>query len=188
MAERALHGHSHELTEHNIGIAVFGKAADYSPVEDSSVRVHARQLRLKLHEYFDGEGRGENMIVEIPKGSYAPVFRSAKPTPSEPIPILAPVPVASVPVRTRLFPAFIPWTIAALLAIACLVLSIRLTNAPSQPGKTPWPLCDVFDGINHTQIVIADVNYGMLRIASQQEGSLKSISGQTCSGVLLPNI
>jgi hypothetical protein len=53
MAERALHGHSHELTEHNIGIAVFGKAADYSPVEDSSVRVHARQLRLKLHEYFD---------------------------------------------------------------------------------------------------------------------------------------
>jgi hypothetical protein len=41
-------------------------------VEDSSVRVHARQLRLKLHEYFDGEGREEPMIVEIPKGAYNP--------------------------------------------------------------------------------------------------------------------
>ena len=46
-------------------------------MEDSSVRVHARQLRLKLHEYFDGVGRDETMIVEIPKGAYAPVFRVA---------------------------------------------------------------------------------------------------------------
>jgi len=173
MAERAIHGHSHELTEHNIGIAVFGKSPDYSPVEDSSVRVHARQLRLKLHEYFDGEGRGESMIVEIPKGSYAPVFRSVKPAPAEPVPIIAPVPVVSTPERTRGFPAFIPWTIAALFAIACVVLSIRLLNAPPKPVPAPWPLSDVFDGTNHTQIVIADVNYGMLRIASQQEGSLE---------------
>ena len=173
MAERAIHGHSHELTEHNIGIAVFGKSPDYSPVEDSSVRVHARQLRLKLHEYFDGEGRGESMIVEIPKGSYVPVFRSAKPAPAEPVPIVAPAPVVPVPERSRRFPAFIPWTVAALLAIACVALSVRLLNAPPKPAPTPWPLSDIFDGINHAQIVIADVNYGMLRIASQQEGSLE---------------
>src|SRR5271157_3846590 len=63
MAERSLHGHIQDLTEHQIGSAVFGKAKDYSVVEDSSVRVHVRQLRLKLHEYFDGEGRGETLIV-----------------------------------------------------------------------------------------------------------------------------
>jgi len=83
------------------------------------------------------------------------------------------VPVVSVPEETRGLTAYVPWAVAAVLAIACLVLSIRLTNAPAQPGKTPWPPSDVFDGINHTQIVIADVNYGMLRIASQQEGSLE---------------
>src|ERR1039457_5984849 len=75
LAERSLHGQPQDLTEHRIGSAVFGKARDYSVVEDSSVRVHVRQLRLKLHEYFDGEGRGEAAIVEIPKGAYTTLFR-----------------------------------------------------------------------------------------------------------------
>ena len=75
MAERTIHGHPQDLTEHRIGSAVFGKPDDYSVVEDSSVRVHVRQLRLKLHEYFDGEGRDETCIVEIPKGAYTTVFR-----------------------------------------------------------------------------------------------------------------
>ena len=59
-------------------------------------------------------------------------------------------------------------------------------NAPAQPGKTPWPLSDIFDGINHTQIVIADVNYGMLRIASQQEGSLEEYLRPDMQRILTP--
>ncbi|MGC2163922.1 MAG: hypothetical protein WA634_18620 [Silvibacterium sp.] len=173
MAERALHGHSHELTEHNIGIAVFGKAADYSPVEDSSVRVHARQLRLKLHEYFDGEGRGETMIVEIPKGSYTPIFRSARQVPADPPQAVVSMPVITAPEKPTALRAILPWIVVALLAIACVFLSIRLAEAPSRPAPPPWPLSDVFDGTRPTQIVIADVNYGMLRIISQKEGSLE---------------
>lgn len=173
MAERALHGHGHELTEHNIGIAVFGKPADYSPVEDSSVRVHARQLRLKLHEYFDGEGRGENMIVEIPKGSYNPLFRGATQPSVEPAPApVFPVEAPSAP-KTGTVRTILPWAVAALLAIACLGLAIRLISAPSGAVPAPWPLSEVFDGTSPTRIVIADVNYGMLRIISQQEGSLE---------------
>ena len=76
MAERTLHGQPQDLSEHRIGSAVFGKPEDYSVVEDSSVRVHVRQLRLKLHEYFDGEGREEPVIVEIPKGAYTTLFRT----------------------------------------------------------------------------------------------------------------
>ena len=51
IAEQTLHGNAHELTEQHIGNALFHKPSDYSPLEDSSVRVHVRQLRLKLHEY-----------------------------------------------------------------------------------------------------------------------------------------
>lgn len=171
MAERALHGHGHELTEHNIGIAVFGKPADYSPVEDSSVRVHARQLRLKLHEYFDGEGRGESIIVEIPKGSYNPVFRESAQASLEPAP--APHAEAAPAPRPRATRTVLPWAIVAILAIACVGLTVRLLRAPSGPAPAPWPLSEVFDGSNPTSIVIADVNYGMLRIVSQQEGSLE---------------
>ena len=173
MAERALHGHGHELTEHNIGIAVFGKPADYSPVEDSSVRVHARQLRLKLHEYFDGEGRGETIIVEIPKGSYNPVFRGAAQSPVESVPASAAPEMISLTPGTRNARTILPWAVAVLLAIACLTLAIRLISAPSGPAPAPWPLSEVFDGSNPTRIVIADVNYGMLRIINQQEGSLE---------------
>ena len=45
LAERTLHGQTQDLSEHHIGSAVFGKPQDYSVVEDSSVRVHVRQLR-----------------------------------------------------------------------------------------------------------------------------------------------
>ena len=74
ITEQTIHGKAHELTEQHIGNALFHKPSDYSPLEDSSVRVHARQLRLKLHEYFNEDGRNETLILEIPKGSYAPVF------------------------------------------------------------------------------------------------------------------
>jgi hypothetical protein len=172
LAERAIHGHSHELTEHNIGIAVFSKPVDYSPVDDSSVRVHARQLRLKLHEYFDGEGRAESMIVEIPKGSYTPVFRAVREPVREPaiaLPILAPVQPA---VKTRAWGSTLPWMLAAIFAIACAVLLI-LQLRPVARMEVPWPLSEIFDGTTQTHIVTADVNYGMLRIVSQKGGSLE---------------
>jgi hypothetical protein len=79
LAERTLHGQTQDLSEHRIGSAVFGKTQDYSVLEDSSVRVHVRQLRLKLHEYFDGEGRDETCIIEIPKGAYTTLFRPVEP-------------------------------------------------------------------------------------------------------------
>jgi len=77
VTERTIHGHAHELTEQQIGSTLFHKPLGYSSLEDSSVRVHARQLRLKLHEYFDEEGRNEPLILSIPKGSYTPMFKPA---------------------------------------------------------------------------------------------------------------
>ena len=54
---------------------MFHKPSDYSSLEDSSVRVHARHLRLKLHEYFDEEGRNEPIVLTIPRGCYTPIFK-----------------------------------------------------------------------------------------------------------------
>src|SRR5207253_7149506 len=45
ITEQTIHGYGHELTEQHIGEAVFHKPSGYSPLEDSSVRVHARQDR-----------------------------------------------------------------------------------------------------------------------------------------------
>src|SRR5439155_21647466 len=77
VTERTIHGHTNELTEQQIGSKLFHKPSGYSSLEDSSVRAPARQLRLKLHEYFDEEGRNEPLILSIPKGSYTPIFKPA---------------------------------------------------------------------------------------------------------------
>ena len=74
VSERALSGRTDEITEQQIGVAVFGRRADYSPGEDSIVRSQARLLRAKLEAFFEDEGRDEPLRITIPKGTYIPVF------------------------------------------------------------------------------------------------------------------
>jgi hypothetical protein len=171
LAEQSIRGCPHELTEQHIGETVFHKPAGYTPLEDSSVRVHVRQLRLKLHEYFDGVGRDEKLIVEIPRGSYAPTFRSAKPAENATV---AAVEIA--PVKPWIRGSVLPWALCGLLVVSCAVLLYRsannVQNAVAPVTAPPWPFSQIFDGRHQTVIVVADGNYGMMRILSGQRGSL----------------
>ena len=175
VTEQTIRGHAHELTEQHIGNALFHKPSDYSPLEDSSVRVHARQLRLKLHEYFNEDGRNESLILEIPKGAYAPAFRTVTKSPSPPPVEVTPkvVPVAVWPGRTM-----VPWAICAVLAVLCVILGYRtatsggLASTAVAAAAEPWPFSQLFDARHQTLIVVADSNYGMSRILASQSGSL----------------
>jgi hypothetical protein len=167
MAERSLHGQSQDLSEHRIGSAVFGKAQGYSVVEDSSVRVHVRQLRLKLHEYFDGEGRNETIIVEIPKGAYTTLFHTVEQRVSSQ-PMLAVAHHGLKPWRQLL-----PWALAGLFFVTTLAawFGHPMVTAPALP---PWPLAPLFDSGDHpVQVVVADVNYGMTRLVDEQPVTLE---------------
>src|SRR6266550_4621138 len=113
VTERTIHGHAHELTEQQIGSTLFHKPLGYSSLEDSSVRVHARQLRLKLHEYFDEEGRNEPLILSVPKGSYTPIF---KPAAKAATPIAESAPGVS-PAVSRRNEAILAWTMCGVLII-----------------------------------------------------------------------
>ncbi len=75
LGERSLQDPAHTLHEQEIGVDVFGRQPDYDTSHDTLVRVHVSQLRKKLQDYFLAEGRDEPWIIEIPKGTYAPVFR-----------------------------------------------------------------------------------------------------------------
>lgn len=167
MAERSLHGQPQDLTEHRIGSAVFGKARDYSVVEDSSVRVHVRQLRLKLHEYFDGEGRSETAIVEIPKGAYTTLFRPVEQRAS-----IAPVAPAVRP-RSKLWLLRLPWALAGLFLLTTLAAWFRPLSVTA-PAPPPWPLAALFLPSNRpVQVVVADVNYGMTRLIDERPVTLE---------------
>src|SRR6202030_2793336 len=73
--ERALREPSVEIHEQEIGYRVFGRAPDYDTTADNIVRVTASQARKKIEQYFASEGASEPVILEIPKGHYAPIFR-----------------------------------------------------------------------------------------------------------------
>ncbi len=63
-----------ELKEFTLDIEVFEKDESFDPNIDSIVRVEASRLRSKLREYYDGEGQGDSVRIEVPKGHYVPVF------------------------------------------------------------------------------------------------------------------
>ena len=73
--ERTLQGHGDELKESVLAVEVYDRPADYNPKIDPIVRNDARRLRAKLREYYESEGSSDPVIIEIPKGSYLPVFR-----------------------------------------------------------------------------------------------------------------
>jgi hypothetical protein len=180
MAERSLRGQLQDLSEHRIGSAVFGKPQDYSVVEDSSVRVHVRQLRLKLHEYFDGEGRGETSIVEIPKGAYTTVFRSVEPrTAATPV-------LATARDGLKFWRGLLPWALAALFLATTLAAWFR---HPSAATSAPWPLAALFDASDQpVHVVVADINYGMTRLIDEQPVTLEQyLSPAYRSGDALSN-
>jgi hypothetical protein len=70
----SLEGQNRKITGQNIGIAVFGRKADYDISVDGIVRSHATRLRQRLELYFAEYGQNETLMVEIPPGSYVPVF------------------------------------------------------------------------------------------------------------------
>ncbi len=75
VVERHLEGKDEEIKESLIAVEVFGRKPDYDPQRDSIVRTEAGRLRARLIEYYAGEGSGDAVVIELPKGGYVPLFR-----------------------------------------------------------------------------------------------------------------
>src|SRR2546427_7175987 len=74
LAEHALHHPGVPLKEYQIATEVFGRPADFDPQSDSTIRVQAGRLRMKLAEYYSSEGADDPLVVELPKGTYVLSF------------------------------------------------------------------------------------------------------------------
>jgi hypothetical protein len=153
LVEETIQGRTATLTEQTIGHVLFGKPSGYSPTEDSSVRANARLLRMRLHEYYDGPGRADSLILDLPKGSYAPVFRPSVVSNQAP-----------APARFGLLRG------AAMVGAACLLCAIAgflIARWQAETAPPPsWPLSEVYDPRFRTQVVISDINLGLFRLLS----------------------
>lgn len=179
------------LTEQAIGRAVFEKTADFSPTEDSSVRVYVRQLRLRLYEYFQASGADESTIIEIPKGGYALAFHPRHvPSPKTEadahvaMPSASSVVVSERRVTKRGQPAWFPWAVVAVMTLIALVGWVRWYRSASI-ALPPWPLNLVVDSQRPTTVVLADVSY-VLRLLGDRPVTLDAYADRTYMKGLIP--
>jgi len=73
--EQELSGKGDQLKESIVGVEVFGRRPDYDVRQDSVVRTEAGKLRARLAKYYAAEGAADPLVIELPKGGYAPAFR-----------------------------------------------------------------------------------------------------------------
>ncbi|HZU29447.1 MAG TPA: tetratricopeptide repeat protein [Bryobacteraceae bacterium] len=75
LVERTLADGGASLKEFSIGVEVYGRDPNkYEPREDAIVRVDIARLRTRLQEYYNNEGRGDPLRLDLPRGSYAVIF------------------------------------------------------------------------------------------------------------------
>jgi hypothetical protein len=188
VCERALLGKTDEISEHQIGVHVFGRRPGYSPGEDNIVRNYARQLRQRLDHYFADEGRNEELRLSIPRGKYVPVFAPGKaataasqilePAPpsyedaAEPLTDAAAseVPAAAQP-ATRLWLLF--WAALLLLPVGAAVLWTLFPHAVHPSADSSHVLwTQLFDTAHQTFLVPSDDGIVMIQNLTHHSVSL----------------
>lgn len=115
ICELELAGRGNEITEYLIATEALNRPSDYAPGEDSSVRSRAHSLRRKLHEFYESETPEAEWRIDLPKGSYRPLFVHRNRNPQ----VVVPLPVEVAP-KKRGFDRFrtAMWCAFAAAAIA----------------------------------------------------------------------
>ena len=152
--EQALLGNASELKERSIGIEVFGRAPTYDANADPVVRITAGEVRKRLGLYYYDASHVGELVIELPIGSYVPLFRQPEPWP-EPSAIaqeLSSTSIATPPAETIAAPATAParrsrmgWLIGSgLLTVGCAIGAVVGLQVHPVPHPEPPSNMDRF--------------------------------------------
>jgi len=73
-----LEGREHQIKGYTVATQVLGRKPDFDPKSDPAVSIQASRLRKALERYFLVAGGDDPIRIEIPKGTYVPVFHARK--------------------------------------------------------------------------------------------------------------
>jgi hypothetical protein len=114
---------------------VFRRRPDYDVRQDSIVRTEARKLRARLAKYYGTEGAAGQVVIDLPKGGYRPVFRNVE--------VMAEVmkeETAAPRGPNRLWSRLrMPWTgfrVRGVIAVGCLAIGLAALASWQIPHKT----------------------------------------------------
>jgi hypothetical protein len=161
---------------------VFGRpdAADHRTGD--LVRAHARHLREKLARYNTGEGANDPMVMELPAGTFVPVFRERLPEERRP-------PDSAGRPWVFLIGALIAAIVCAWLAVENHDLRRRLARGrPPAAVERVWR--EMFDNGLATHLVLADANVTLIQdllgfqvpVAEYDRGRLNSLVAEHVAG------
>ena len=171
VSKRALSENVTSISEDEIAINVLGRRKDFNLHDDNIVRVQARQLRKRLDEYFDAEGKDEDLTVNIPKGSYVPEFsaRTESQVEAEPMrPIRPGIPIRlAVPILGGLL--ILSVAVSAVLWKRVVEFKSALQRPP--PVSPVW--ARVFGNGQQTNIVVGDTSLVVMQRALHSDISLE---------------
>ncbi len=142
VVEEALEGNADRLKERSIGAQVFGLDPAYDTSTNPVVRVSAGELRKRMVQYYHSPERREELVIELPAGSYVPEFRLPLEQSPQPLPAAAPTIRRGVVYMA----AFVA------LALAALVLWWRPWT-PRDPFTRFW--APVWDSPGQVLIIVA---------------------------------
>jgi tetratricopeptide (TPR) repeat protein len=134
IVEKTLAGHGDELKESVVAMEAFQRGPSFDPRLDAFVRVQAGRLRTALTEYYEAESHGDAVRIEIPKGSYTPVFSRCGPPPGA-----VPADTPALPRVHRASTKKIGFAIGALVLILSAAAWFVATGKllPSRLSRTP---------------------------------------------------
>jgi hypothetical protein len=145
LAEHSLDHPGIALKEYQIATEVLGRSPGFDPQSDSTVRVQAGRLRVKLAEYYAHEGPDDRIVVELPRGSYSLTFHVRTPNVST---------SSALPDVSLRFPSDEaereankrPWMIAVVVLAVLFLVSLATIGAllatrsrPQAAAKAPIP-------------------------------------------------
>ena len=157
VVEETLAGRGEQLKEYTIAIEVFGRDESFDPQTNTIVRVEAGRLRRRIERYYLTEGYDDPVRIDLPKGSYVPLFRETRPAP-------APQPAAPAPADTEpaaAGPSQDPGEVAAQAPVGPSIAVLPFENMSGDPGQ------DFFsDGITE-EIINALTRFPDLRVIAR---------------------
>ncbi len=189
VCEQEFQGNGDKLNEYLIGLEVYERGVDFNPQKDPIVRVQAHEIRRLLKKYYEEEGKGTTIRMDLPSGHYVPVFsRLAEEVGSEET---APLPV--LPEKARV--ARLPWALATFFGILCLVLtavlalnfanhrgSLAATQSQALPDSLGW----FWNPFLTDSPLITIPNHPLLRAAHDGDSPQTLASGHEIPKASLP--
>jgi hypothetical protein len=94
VVEQTLEGNADQVKERSIGMDVFSRPPGYDANADPVVRVTAGEIRKRLAQYYYDPAHSDEIRIELPTGSYVPVFQRLT-EPARPPAALPPPPPVS---------------------------------------------------------------------------------------------